>query len=233
MKTNILLIAMLLNALITNAQDWKKDRPVSGITGLRVESGIDVFLTQGNSEKLTLDVRGFEEDEIRSSVQNGVLTLTVDRKNGWSMGGRRNTQIKAYLTFKQLRNIQASGGADVTGQQPLTFGNLNLQASGGADMKLNLKADELNLQVSGGADMTVEGSARVLNAESAGGADLDAGKLVAEVCSAYAHGGADMSVNASREITLKAAGGSDISYSGSARLLAKSASGGSDITRRN
>lgn len=232
MKTNILFAILLLNALIVNAQDWKKDRPVSGITGLRVESGIDVILTQGNSEKLTLDVRGFEENEIRSTVQNGVLTLTVDRKNGWSTG-RRNTQIKAYLTFKQLRNIQASGGADVTGQQLFSFDDLNLQASGGADIKLNLKADELNLQASGGADMTVEGSARVLNAESAGGADLDASKLVAEVCSAYAHGGADMSVHASREITLKAAGGSDISYSGSARLLAKSASGGSDITRRN
>jgi hypothetical protein len=231
MKTTFLTTLLALLAGFATAQEWKKDRPVSGLTGLRVESGIDVFLTQGEAEKLTLDVRGFEENEIRSTVQNGVLVLTVDWRNGWSMG-RRNTSIKAYLTFRQLRNIQVSGGADVTGQQPLSFNDLNLQASGGADVKLNLKANELNVQASGGADIRIQGSARTLNAESAGGADLEAGKLMTEICAAYAHGGADMSVHASREITLKAAGGSDISYRGSARLISKSASGGSDITRK-
>lgn len=225
----ILLITSLHSARI---DDWKKDRTVSDFNGLSVSSGIDVYLTQGNSEKLTLAVKGFEEDEVKSEVKNGVLRLYVDRRGmGWNFG--RNTYVKAYLTFKQLSNLQASGGADIFGEGTLSFNDLNLQASGGADVKLTLKANRINADASGGADATLEGSARALNANGSGGADLDARKLVVETCNANSSGGSDVYVNASKELTMKASGGSDIYYYGSARVIAKSESGGSDITRRD
>ena len=44
-------------SLTAFAQEWKKDRPVSGITGVSVNSGIDLYLTQGASDKLTLNGR--------------------------------------------------------------------------------------------------------------------------------------------------------------------------------
>jgi len=232
MKTTLLSLSLLVFALAATAQEWKKDRPVSGITSLQVSHGIDVILIQGNSEKLTLEVKGIDENDVKSTVKNGVLTLAVERTGNWNMSWR-NTSIKAYLTFKQLKNIQASGGADIESQNSLWFNNLNMSVSGGADVKLSLKADQINLELSGGADVDLQGSVRIFNVEGSGGADLDAGQLVAETCTAYAHGGADISVNANREITLKASGGGDISYSGSARLVSKSESGGGDISRRN
>ncbi len=232
MKTILLSLSLLAFVLTASAQDWKKDRPVSGITGLQVSHGIDVILTQGSSEKLTLEVKGIDENDVKSTIRNGVLTLAVERNGNWNMGWR-NTSVKAYLTFKQLKNIQASGGAEIRNQNGLAFNELNITVSGGADVKLFLKADQLNLTLSGGADVDLQGSARIFNAEGSGGADLDADQFVAENCTAYAHGGSDMSVNASREIALKASGGGDISYRGSARMVSKSESGGGDISRRN
>jgi hypothetical protein len=233
MKAFVLALLVVTSGINSASDDWKKDRPVSGFKGLSVSSGIDVYLTQGSSEKLTIEAKGVDEDEVRSEVKNGVLKLYIDRKGvmNWNFG--RNRYVKAYLTFKQLNDLQASGGSDVVGQGRLTFDDLNLEASGGADVKLDLKADKLNVSASGGADAVLQGSARTLNANGSGGADLDARKLVVEVCNANSSGGSDVYVNASKELTMKASGGSDIYYYGSAKVLSKNKSGGSDISPRN
>lgn len=233
MKALVLSLFLLASYANTSSNDGKRDRSVSDFTNLSVTSGIDVYLTQGNTEKLTIETKGIEEDRVISEVRNGTLKLYIERKGlgGWNWG--RNTYVKAYLTFRQLKNIQASGGADIFGQNQLSFNNLNLEASGGSDVKLDLRADDMNVSSSGGADVTVQGSARSLNAEGSGGADLDARKLTVETCNASSSGGSDVYVNASRELRMKASGGSDIYYYGSAKILAKSESGGSDIKRRD
>ncbi len=235
MKSIALSILFTASGLLTADDTWKKDRPVSGFTGLSVNSGIDVYLTQGNSEKLTFDVRGVDEEDVRSDVRNGVLKLYIDRQGGmnWGFNFGRDRYVKAYVTFRQLRSLSAGGGSDVLGKGTLSFGDLNVEASGGSDVKLALKADELNASASGGADLKLEGSARMLNAEGSGGSDLDARDLTVDVCNANSSGGSDVYVNATREMSLKASGGSDIYYSGRAKVLAKSESGGSDISRRD
>lgn len=235
MKTFALSILLTASGLLAADDDWKKDRPVASFTGLSVNSGIDVYLTQGNSEKLTFDVKGVEEEDVKSEVRNGVLKLYIDRRGGmnWGFNFGRNRYVKAYVTFRQLRDLSAGGGSDVFGRGTLSFGDLNVEASGGSDVKLALKADKLNASASGGADLKLEGSARMLNAEGSGGSDLDARDLVVETCNANSSGGSDVYINASREMSLKASGGSDIYYYGRAKVLAKSESGGSDITRRD
>ncbi|RYC68072.1 MULTISPECIES: head GIN domain-containing protein [Spirosoma] len=234
MKILTVLLVLFTASLNTTSRDWKKDRPISSFTKLSVSSGIDVYLTQGNSERLTIESKGVDEEDVKSEVRNGTLRLYIERKGGnWGFNFGRDRYVKAYLTFKQLTDLQASGGADVLGQGTLSFNDLNVDASGGADIKLTLKANDLNASASGGADLLIEGSARVLNASGSGGADLDARKLVVEVGNAVSSGGSDVYINATRELSLKASGGSDIYYYGSARVLGKSESGGSDITKRN
>lgn len=233
MKTPALTLLLAAASLTSFAQEWKKDRSVSGFTGVSVNSGIDLYLTQGNSEKLTLEVKGFEEDEVRAEVKNGTLKLYVDRQGSWGINWGRNRYVKAYLTFRSLQNLQANGGADVTNQGTLQFNDLNLQANGGADVKLSLKADELNVQANGGADVELRGSARRLNADGNGGADLEASKLTAEVVAARSTGGSDVYVYATKEVSLEASGGADLYYAGPARVNGRRKSGGADITFRD
>ncbi len=232
MKTLLLTTLLLTSAAHSATDDWKKDRTVSGFTGLDVSNGIDVYLTQGNSEKLTLDVKGLAEDEVRSEVRNGMLKLYIDRPGGMNWLKNRNNSVKAYVTFRQLTKIAASGGADVYGQGVLSFNDLKLSASGGADVKLSLKADDLDINSSGGADAVLDGTARRVNVNGSGGADVDARKLTAETCNATSSGGSDVYVRATGDMSLRASGGSDIYYYGSGRVVTKQSSGGSDITRR-
>jgi hypothetical protein len=233
MKILLLATAFFVTSLHAT-EDWKKSRPVSGFTGLSVSSGIDLYLTQGNAEKLTFDVKGVDEEDVKSEIKNGVLKLYIERSGmNWGFNFGKNKYVKAYLTFKQLSSLSASGGADVFGEGMMSFDDLNVSVAGGSDLTMKLKADDLNVSVSGGADAVLEGSAKTLNASGSGGADLDARKLTASVCSASASGGADVYVKATQELTMKASGGSDIYYYGSAKVLAKSKSGGSDITQKD
>lgn len=230
MKT-LTLALCLLTTTITH--DWKKDRSVEGFSGLRVSSGINVYLTQGNSEKLTLDVKGLEEEDVKAEVKNGTLNLYIERRGVMNWVNNRNTSVKAYVTFRALKSIQASGGADVTGQGHLTFQDLDVQAGGGADVALDLTASRLNVSASGGADAKLTGRADLINAASSGGSDLDARNLTAKSGTASSSGGSDVYIRASDELSLKASGGSDIYYYGSARVLTKQKSGGSDISHRD
>jgi len=232
MKTLTILL-FLFSCLFITSDDWKENRPVGSFSGLSVGSGIDVYLTQGNAEKLTIEAKGVDEENVISEVRNGTLRLSIDRKGMSFFNFGRSRQVKAYVTFRQLNKLTASGGANVVGQGKLSFRDLNVSASGGADVKLNLTADELNASASGGADLVLEGTARTLNAGGTGGADLDARKLTTESGNANSSGGADVYIYATRELNLKASGGSDIYYYGPARVSAQSKSGGSDITKRN
>ena len=233
MKGLLLSITLFAAAFNTSNDDWKKDRPISGFTGLSVSNGIVVYLTQGNAEKLTLEAKGVDEDQVISEIRNGILRLYIERKGfgGWAWG--RNTSVKAYLTFRQLQTIRAGGGANVFGQGRLSFNDLSLEASGGSNMQLDFKAHDLSASASGGADARLQGSARMFNANGSGGSNLDARKLTVESCNASSSGGSNVYVNAQNELKMKASGGSDIYYYGSASVVARSESGGSDIIRKN
>lgn len=225
-----LLFASTLSAV--QAQNWKEDRPVSGLSGVQVSTGITLILTQDGSEKLTIEANGFEKSDVLSTIKNGVLVLAIDRRNQGTSGWGKNRNVKAYLTFKQLKSIDAGSGADVSAQNKLNFGNLSLVASSGCNLKLDLKTDDLNLEVSSGADATLRGSARMLSARISSGAELDAGQFTTEICSAQASGGADATVYATKELRLQASGGADLHYDGPAAVVSKQKSGGADISKR-
>ena len=233
MKGLILSITLFVAAVNTSSDDWKKDRPVSGVTGLSVSNGIVVYLTQGKAEKLTLEAKGVNENQVMSEVRNGTLKLYIERNGFGSWNWGRNTSVKAYLTFRQLQTIRAGGGASVFGRGPLSFNDLTLDASGGSTMELAFNAHDLSASASGGADAVLQGTARMFNANGSGGANLDARKLLVESCQATSSGGSDVYVNARKELTMKASGGSDIYYYGSANVVARSESGGSDIIRQD
>lgn len=234
MKTTLLFTAAL--GLMTSpdllAQTVSLTPAVANISALNVRNGIDVFLTQGNTESLRIDAKGFDEDEIVVRVVNGTLSLGVERQGIWH-GMGRNSFVKAYLTVKNLSAISVSSGADVHGQSDFSADRLDINVSSGADLTMSVKARDMTVSVSSGADATLSGSTERLVAKSSGGADLHAQKLIADVCQVQASGGADAKVYGRKELRLQASGGGDIDYSGPGQVMSRQTSGGGDINGRN
>ena len=82
---------------------------------------------------------------------------------------------------------------------------------------------------SGGTDCQIKGVTKQLRIEVSGGSDIECGWLDAEDVAIHASGGSDISVSASKTISLTASGGSDIHIKGNPEILRWDVSGGSDV----
>lgn len=221
----------LLAASQLYAQDITLKPTVSGFTTLKISSGVQVFLTQGDSESLRIDARGFSEKDIIAEVDGSELKLSI-RLQGWlgSNKADRNTSryVKMYLTARQLREITVASGAQLTGEAAFQAEKIELAARSGAQLTVDLKATDVTLSAGAGSTATVTGSAKTLSASASGGATIDAKSLVTNTCQAEATSGATVQVYAENELFMKASTGGSVNHSGPGRIVSRKTSlGGS------
>lgn len=234
MKTRSLTTYLALSLILTSclsAQDVERRQPLTGVEAIDASAGIHVFLTQGNTESVRIEAKGVDDDEVISEMRGNKLVLSIRRQNGWKGIFGNSSSVNAFVTVKNVKNIDVSSGAELEGENNLTVDDLTLNTSSGADVKLNVKANRLTVSVSSGADVTVRGSASRFTASSSSGADLDADKLLADVCYAEASGGGDAQVHGRKELYLRASGGGNVTYSGPGQVVSRKTSGGGDINR--
>jgi hypothetical protein len=230
--TKLFSVALLLMIMAQNSfgQVISEQRKVSGFKGISVWSGIDLYLKQGGTEGVTIEADKDKMERIVVEMKGDILEIHLS--GNWNWSWKNSKPMKAYVTFKDLNSLTASGGSDVYSEGKLDLIKLNLKVSGGADAKLELDADELTCDASGGSDAVLKGTATVFKGSCSGGSDLKASDLKTNFCKVSASGGSDAHVNAVKEISISASGGSDVFHSGGARVVSSSSSGGSDIHKR-
>src|ERR1035438_488045 len=87
-------------------------RPVKGFHGIEVSNAIELYLSQGDEEKVAVSAREVKwRDRIRTEVVDGILKIYLD-KAGWRWEGG-NKKMKAYVSFTKLDRIGASGASNV------------------------------------------------------------------------------------------------------------------------
>lgn len=231
-KTLFITCILFSGLFSVSAQTVTQIRKVEGFTSINVRSGIDLYLKQGSVEKVTIVANEDKIDEIKTVLKNGVLEIYIDRSSGSGFFNWNKQNAKAYVTVKDLKELQGTGGSDIFTESKLDLIKLSLKVAGGSDAKLDLDADELSCEATGGSDVTLTGSAAVFKAHSTGGSDLKAKDFKSNFCQVTSTGGSDAYVYASKEISISATGGSDVYYWGGARVVSSKSSGGSDIHRK-
>ncbi len=198
---------------VAQAQN-SKNVAVKNFNAITVSSGIDLYLTQGGTESLTIKA---SDDLLKNViVEQSGTSLTIKYKEGINWGRMfKNQSIKAYVNFKTLKALTASGGSDVFTQNTLKTSVLDLRASGGSDLKMILAVNNLTLNISGGSDADLKGSGENMNANATGGSDIDAFGYV---------------VNYAK---VTASGGSDVNYKGNASLKKTTSSKSGDVNHVN
>ena len=83
-------------------------RTVGAFHSIKTADGIDLYLTQGNEEGVAVSASKEEyRNRIVTKVENGVLHLYYE-KNGVDRFWSNNRKLKAYISFRQLNELQAS-----------------------------------------------------------------------------------------------------------------------------
>lgn len=224
-------IFSLISSALFSQNVETQNRQVANFKAIKVGSGIDLYLKQGNIEKLELTAPSDKIGKIITEVKNGILEIHMERNN-WNWGNNGKGSPKVKLIFKDINSLRARGGSDVYSEGRLLFDQIVIDASGGSDIILDLTAEAVVCETSGGSDAILTGSSKYFKGNASGGSDLKAKDLRTQSAKVTSSGGSDAHIWVEVELIANASGGSDIYYYGSPKSVKVNKSGGSDIRRR-
>lgn len=208
-----------------NGNIVSEDRNINfDFDAIKVQQGINLFLTQGNSTKLNVEADENIMDLLITEVKNNELKIYFD-KNVYRAKARN-----VYLTTNTISKIRTSSGASVKSENTLQVNTLDLDSSSGSSIKVYVSADQVISSTSSGADIDIYGKTNTFSANASSGSSIDADKLETVDAYAKASSGANIDVNVSGKLTAKASSGGDIDYEGDPINVNKDTSSGGSIT---
>lgn len=208
-------------------------RNVSGFHAIEVGGGIDLYLSNGN-EAVAISAKNKEDrDRIKTEVKDGVLKIYFEWKKGMNFNINGGRALKAYVSYKTLERLSASGGSDVNVDGTIKSNKFKLDISGGSDFSGKIDASELDVDMSGGSDADISGTVGTIVIDASGGSDFNGYDLVSEVCTINASGGSDIDITVNKELSAEASGASDVSWRGKATVKKVRASGAGSVSHRS
>lgn len=199
--------------VIADANAQKRTLNAS-FTGINVSDGVDLYLTQGSEESVA--VSASEEkymERFKTEVENGILKIYFDNKGlNWAVNDKR--KLKAYVSFKTLEKLHASGGADVKMQGGLDANNLDIKFTSGSAFNGKLIAKELTVEQNSGSAINISGTADKIKIDISSGAVFKGYDLAVEYCDAKASSGGGIRITINKELSAKATSGGGVKYKG-------------------
>lgn len=208
-------------------------RDVKGFHGIKVSTGIELVLTQGNAEAVAISAPDAEDRErIKTVVENGVLKIYYDY-NFWKLlNGKITKKLKAYVSIIKVDYMAVASGARLKIDGEVNSDKLTIKANSGGMLEGKIKATSVNADQSSGAVVNLAGSAETLDVDGSSGAVFQGYDLAVNSCNAGTSSGAVAQLNVSKEISAEASSGGHVSFRGDATIRSKRTSSGGHVGRK-
>ena len=195
-----------------------------------VSGGIDIYISQSDREELAISASDDRYKEgIKTIVTNKVLKVYYDGDKSWSS---KNKNLKAYISFKELERLEATGASDIIIAGEVKVPSLLIKLTGASDLKGILKVNTLIVNLSGASDARISGTANQATIDCSGASDVKGFEMVIDKCTAKASGASDINITVNKELNANASGASDIYFRGAAVILSQQSSGASTVSRK-
>ncbi|HSO89497.1 MAG TPA: head GIN domain-containing protein [Draconibacterium sp.] len=238
MKTTKLLFTLVLSIMAgigiaaNGNSDKTETRQVSNFKGIKVSTGIDLYIKMGTTEEVKIVADDDVIDDLITEVKDGTLRIYMKQSNNWFNWNSGNQTRKAYVTVKELESIDASSGSDVKSENTLKGEELKVSASSGSDVELDVYYKNVWVDTSSGSDAKLSGKTKTLNAEASSGSDIKAQDLESSICKVKVSSGSDATVNVTDELYANASSGADVNYYGNPQIKDIDESSGGDVSQR-
>lgn len=209
-----------------NGDVVKKERTAASFNGIRVSTGIDVYLKQGDTESLAVEADENLHEYIITEVKAGILHVYTDANI------REAKMKRVYVTMKEVTSLKTSSAGDIIGETPVKGTDIELSASSAGNIKLEVYAKKLEINISSSGDITLSGEAESLNADLSSAGDLEAFNLQVKEADISASSAGDARINVSEKINARASSAGDITYCGDPKYVDASSSSAGGIHRR-
>jgi hypothetical protein len=203
-----------------------KERKAENFTGIKVSSGVDVYLKQGTSMSISVEADENLHEYIITEVKNGVLNVYTDANI------REAKRERVYVTMKEINSITTTSAGDIVGETPVMSDRLELSASSAGDIKLEVTSKDIKINISSSGDMTLTGETDILEADLSSAGDLNAFELKAREADISASSAGDADINVTEKLTARASSAGDINYMGSPKYIDSHSSSAGGIHKR-
>ncbi len=187
----------------------------ASFSAITVTDGITLYLTDGNEESLAVSFSEEKyESRFKTVVEDGTLKITFNN-DGINWNDNRKRKLKAYVSFKTLNKLTASGGSDVILTAPIKVSDLDLKFTSGTRLTGKINASNISISQNSGSEIIISGEAQKITVEATSGASFKGYDFNVDYCSARATSGAAIRVSINKELEAKANSGGAIHYKGS------------------
>ena len=237
MKKMFLSIVVIVACVATYAQTKEVNDPnaelrnLNGFNAIKVSHAIDLYLSQSDNEVVAVSASRVEyRDRIKTEVQDGVLKIWYNNESKWTRGDKK---LKAYISFKNLNKLNASGASDVRVTGSIKASELEINMSGASDFEGIVEASSLVVDLAGASDMTVSGITTNLKIEASGASEFKGYGLQTDNCSAKARGASDIRITVNKELNAQASGASGVYYKGNGVIRDIKSNGASSVSKKS
>ncbi|KIO76896.1 hypothetical protein TH53_12415 [Pedobacter lusitanus] len=221
--TLLLLITAAFGSVQVKAQGTKTIS-LNNVSGVNVHAGIDLFITQGNSEsaKIVANNDLINEVVVENSGGDVKVSWKEDTNSRW-----KNKSAKVYITYKKLNRIAASSGSNLKTENTLKTDALDIKVSSGANLTASISCKDLQVKTSSGANANLNGTTANMDVKSSSGSTVKAFDVTSDYANATASSGADIKINVAKGLETTSSSGGSIRYKGAASLKNNSSRSGS------
>lgn len=205
-----------------------QERQVGPFTKLSIGSSFNVFISQGETESVRLEVDEKYIDLVETNVNRNQLDVSF--KCGSTI--KNPEKMDVYITMKTIDELNFSGAANVKSMGNLNFNTLEIEGAGAANIKLQLSGQNLKLYSSGAANIEITGQADIVNLEGSGASNIEINKLEIKDLKARTSGASKVSCSVTGELKINASGASHVKYSGNPSSVDITESGAAKISKK-
>lgn len=206
-------------------------RNVSSFSAIKASDGIDIYLSQSDDYALAVSASDKKYiDYIKTEVKNGVLVISYD---GSAFKYNNNRRLRAYISFKDIESLQASGACNYIINGTLTTNSLRIKLSGASEIRGVIDIENLQIDLGGASLVKVSGTVQNLKIDTGGASDVKNYDLVAENCVANLGGASDVKITVNKSLIAKAGGASTLYYKGNPDKKDVSSEGASTISQKD
>ena len=179
-----------------------EDRSVGDFSAIEATAVIDIILRQGESTSLKIEADDNILPKIETENEDGRLKISMPKN--FQLG--KSTSLKAFITIKNLDELEVTGVSKITCESPLVL-------------------DHFKLNFTGVGDVNLRGSCNDATFSNTGVGDVDAVDFVCKNLQIENSGTGDMRCRADVELSIENSGVGNVEYAGTATLKSVSSTG--------
>jgi hypothetical protein len=190
-----------------------EERHADSFDRLKVSSGIDVIITQGEKESIQVVADENLLEYIKTEIYDNTLKIYTDANI------RHAKSKEVHLVYKKLREIDISSAGDVEGTNRMKTDDLDIDLSSAGDLSLDVEAIKITCNISSAGDAHLSGTVDELDADLSSAGDLNASDLVARKAHVNSSSAGNARICATEEVDLTASSAGDIYYKGDPKTI--------------